>query len=90
MLACGLFNFFYILYVFLKEENSFDGLANCLFSVTMMAFGAATSVLGTWIIVMWELTVFINNAPKREYRRKNKLRLLIDDFNNIVKKNKYE
>ncbi|MBO4516638.1 hypothetical protein J5751_04385 [bacterium] len=90
MLTCGLFNFFYILYTFLKKEDSFDGLDNCLFSVIMMLFGAATSVLGTWIIAMWELTIFINNAPKREYSRKNKLRLLIDDFNDIVKKNKYE
>lgn len=85
MLACGLFNFFYILYAFLKEDG-FDGFDNCLFSVIMMLFGAATSVFGTFIIVIWEFVGFINNVPKREYSRKNKLRLLIDDFNDIVKK----
>jgi hypothetical protein len=85
MLACGLFNFFYILYAFLKEDG-FDGFDNCLFSVIMMLFGAATSVFGTFIIVIWEFVGFINNAPKREYSRKNKLRLLINDFNDIVKK----
>ncbi len=85
MLACSLFNFFYILYAFLKEDG-FDGFDNCLFSAIMMLFCAVTSVFGTFGIIIWEFASFINNAPKREYSRKNKLRLLIDDFNDIVKK----
>lgn len=85
MLACGLFNFFYILYAFLKEDG-FDGFDNCLFSVIVMLSVAATSIFGTFAIIICEIIDFINNAPKREYNRKNKLRLLIDDFNDIVKK----
>lgn len=85
MLACGLFNFFYILYTFLKED-SFNGFDNCLFSVIVMLSVAATSIFGTFAIIICEIIDFINDAPKREYSRKNKLRLLIDDFNDIVKK----
>lgn len=84
MLTCSLFNFFYVLYAFLKEDG-FDGFDNCLFSIIVMLSVAATSIFGTFAIIIWEIIDFINNAPKREYARKNKLRLLIDDFNDIVK-----
>ena len=87
MLACGLFNFFYILYTFLKEDG-FDGFDNCLFSVILMLFGAVTSIFGTFIIVIWEFTSFINNAPKRNAERREKLCGLIQEFNDITGKEK--
>lgn len=85
MLACSLFNFFYVLYTFLKEDG-FDGFDNCLFSVIMMLFGAVTSVFGTFVIIIWEIV----NAPKRVIKSKNKLQTLIKEFNVMIGKEKYE
>lgn len=89
MLACSLFNFFYVLYTFLKEDG-FDGFDNCLFSVIMMLFGAVTSVFGTFVIIIWEIVGFINNAPKRVIKSKIKLQTLIKEFNVMIGKEKYE
>lgn len=89
MLACSLFNFFYILHAFFKEDG-FDGFDNCIFSVIMMLLGAVASVFGTFIIAIWEFTRFINNASKRNAKRKEKLCGLIQEFNDITGKEKYE
>lgn len=89
MLACGLFNFFYVLYIFLKEDG-FDGFDNCLFSVIVMLSAAATSIFGTFVIIIWEIIDFINNAPKRAIKSEIKLQTLIKEFNVMIGKEKYE
>lgn len=89
LLVCSLFNFFYMLY-FQWKKTQFDVYTDAFSCMIYMFLAAALSVVGTICIIGFCIYCYIKDAPKRNAERREKLCGLIQEFNVMTGKEKYE
>ena len=89
LLICGLFNFFYVLFrCFQKTE--FEDFSDGFFCAVYMFLAGALTIIGTITIIVWEIYRYVKDAPRRNAERREKLCGLIQEFNVMTGKDKYE
>ncbi len=89
LLVCSLFNFFYMLHFQWKKTN-FEEYSDSISCIMYMLLVAALSVLGTICIIGFWIYCYIKDAPRRNAERREKLCGLIQEFNVMTGKEKYE
>lgn len=89
LLACSLFNFFYMLY-FQCKRTKFEEFSDSFSCIMYMLLAAVLSIFGTICIIGFWVYCYIKDAPKRNAERKEKLCNLIQEFNVMTGKDKYE
>ena len=89
LLACSLFNFFYVLH-FQWKKTKFEEFSDSFFCIMYMLFAAVLSVFGTICIIGFWIYCRIKDTPRRNAELREKLCRLIQEFNLITGKDKYE
>lgn len=89
LLVCSLFNFFYMLRYYWKKTE-FEEFSDGFFCIMYMLLAAALSAVGTIGIIGWEIYKYVKDAPRRNAERREKLCGLIQEFNVMTGKDKYE
>ena len=89
LLVCSLFNFFYVLYFQWKKTN-FEEFSDSILCIMYMLFAAALSIFGTICIIGFLIHCHIKDASRRNAEHREKLYRLIQEFNVIIGKDKYE
>lgn len=89
LLVCSLFNFFYILR-FQAKKTKFEEFSDAFLCMIYMILGTLLSILGTICIAVFWIYCYIKDAPRRNAERREKLCGLIQEFNVMTGKEKYE
>lgn len=88
-MVCSLFNFFYMLRFQWKKTN-FEEYSDSILCIMYTLLAAVLSVLGTVCITGVCIYCYIKDAPRRNAERREKLCGLIQEFNVLTGRGKYE
>lgn len=89
LLVCSLFNLFYML-DYQWKKTGFEKFSDSFLCLIYMLLAALLSIFGTICIISWEIYLYAKDSPKRNAERREKLCGLIQEFNVVTGKEKYE